>query len=264
MCRGFIVMWFWVKLSPLWNTLIFVFFCWFMFGQINHVFASFPSPPPLLFSSPLIPLCSRGHPPPPPPTASSWRSVCGADGARSEPHSQLGCKGNKHTHQLTAVYSSQLSLSSGRSLECVSALVCVGVCVCFFMCWWVCGCLASLLMGHWKMCVSQSRWMGRRGMCSPALPLVLLLLLPLSFLSSTPSFAQGAIHIPESCEYFLLHRTHHTLESVCFFISSKYFQTVSSELTGLGSMREGVFPYLASLIISLLFEIKYQVSRFLL
>lgn len=222
--------------------------------------------PPLLPSSspPLLSLFVLGVTPPPPPTASSWRSVCGADGARSEPHSQLGCKGNKHTHQLTAVYSSQLSLSSGRSLECVSALVCVGVCVCFFMCWWVCGCLASLLMGHWKMCVSQSRWMGRRGMCSPALPLVLLLLLPLSFLSSTPSFAQGAIHIPESCEYSLLHRTHHTLESVCFFISSKYFQTVSSELTGLGSMREGVFPYLASLIISLLFEIKYQVSRFLM
>lgn len=230
-----------------------------MFGQINHVFASFPSPPPLLFSSPLIPLCSRGHPPHSQLLKKrlwSWR--------RSEPHSQLGCKGNKHTHQLTAVYSSQLSLSSGRSLECVSALVCVGVCVCFFMCWWVCGCLASLLMGHWKMCVSQSRWMGCRGMCSPALPLVLLLLLPLSFLSSTPPFAQGAIHIPESCEYSLLHRTHHTLESVCFFISSKYFQTISSELTGLGSMREGVFPYLASLIISLLFEIKYQVSRFLL
>lgn len=219
--------------------------------------------PPLLPSSspPLLSLFVLGVTP---PTASSWRSVCGADGARSEPHSQLGCKGNKHTHQLTAVYSSQLSLSSGRSLECVSALVCVGVCVCFFMCWWVCGCLASLLMGHWKMCVSQSRWMGCRGMCSPALPLVLLLLLPLSFLSSTPPFAQGAIHIPESCEYSLLHRTHHTLESVCFFISSKYFQTVSSELTGLGSMREGVFPYLASLIISLLFEIKYQVSRFLL
>uniref|UniRef100_A0A3P8PDA1 Neural cell adhesion molecule L1 n=1 Tax=Astatotilapia calliptera TaxID=8154 RepID=A0A3P8PDA1_ASTCA len=48
------------------------------------------------------------------------------------------------------------------------------------------------------MCVSQSRWMGCRGMCSPALPLLLLLLLPLSFLSSTPPFAQGAIHIPES------------------------------------------------------------------
>lgn len=143
MCRGFIVMWFWVKLSPLWNTLIFVF-CWFMFGQINHVFASFPSPPPLLFSSPLIPLCSRGHPPPP-PTASSWRSVCGADGARSEPHSQLGCKGNRHTHQLTAVYSSQLSLSSGRSLECVSALVCVGVCVCVFL---------YVLMSVWVSCIT--------------------------------------------------------------------------------------------------------------
>lgn len=201
--------------------------------------------PPLLPSSspPLLSLFVLGVTPPP-PTASSWRS----DGARSEPHSQLGCKGNRHTHQLTAVYSSQLSLSSGRSLECVSALVCVGVC--FFMCWWVCGCLASLLMGHWKMCVSQSRWMGCRGMCSPALPLLLLLLLPLSFLSSTPPFAQGAIHIPESCEYSLLHCTHHTLEtletleSVCFFISSKYFQTISSELTGLGSMRENFHIWL--------------------
>ncbi|KAM6982185.1 neural cell adhesion molecule L1.1-like [Tautogolabrus adspersus] len=47
------------------------------------------------------------------------------------------------------------------------------------------------------MCVSQHRWTGCRGPCSPSLPLVLLLLLPLSFLSSTPPFAQGAIHIPE-------------------------------------------------------------------
>ncbi|XP_040009220.1 neural cell adhesion molecule L1-like isoform X2 [Xiphias gladius] len=46
------------------------------------------------------------------------------------------------------------------------------------------------------MCVSQRQWMGYRGPCSPALPLVLLLL-PLSFLSSTPPFAQGAIHIPK-------------------------------------------------------------------
>lgn len=93
--------------------------------------------PPLLPSSspPLLSLFVLGvTPPPPPPTASSWRSVCGADGARSEPHSQLGCKGNRHTHQLTAVYSSQLSLSSGQSLECVSALVCVGVCVCVSLC----------------------------------------------------------------------------------------------------------------------------------
>lgn len=225
-----------------------------MFGQINHVFASFPS-------SPLLPLCSRGHPPPPPPQAAPEEAFVElTQWGGGEAHSQLDCKGNKHTHQLTAVYSSQRSLSSGQSLECVSALVCVGVCVCFFMCWWVCGCLASLLMGHWEMCVSQSRWMGCRGMCSPALPLVLLLLLPLSFLSSTPPFAQGAIHIPESCEYSLLHWTHRTLEtletleSVCFFISSKYFQTISSELTGLGSMREGVFPHLASLIISLLID----------
>ncbi|XP_071314832.1 neural cell adhesion molecule L1.1-like isoform X2 [Trachinotus anak] len=47
------------------------------------------------------------------------------------------------------------------------------------------------------MCVSQCRWMGYRGPSSPALPLILLLLLPLSFLSSTPPFAQGAIHIPK-------------------------------------------------------------------
>ncbi|XP_070696233.1 neural cell adhesion molecule L1.1-like isoform X2 [Pempheris klunzingeri] len=46
------------------------------------------------------------------------------------------------------------------------------------------------------MCVSQRRWPGYREPCSPALPLVLLLL-PLSFLSSTPPFAQGAIHIPK-------------------------------------------------------------------
>ncbi|XP_033485428.1 neural cell adhesion molecule L1.1-like isoform X1 [Epinephelus lanceolatus] len=47
------------------------------------------------------------------------------------------------------------------------------------------------------MCVSQHRWTGYRGPCSPALPLILLLLLPLSFLSSMPPFAQGAIHIPK-------------------------------------------------------------------
>ncbi|XP_035512197.1 neural cell adhesion molecule L1-like [Morone saxatilis] len=48
------------------------------------------------------------------------------------------------------------------------------------------------------MCVSQRRWTGYRGPCSPALPLIFLLLLPLSFLSSTPPFAQGAIQIPEN------------------------------------------------------------------
>ncbi|XP_027131357.1 neural cell adhesion molecule L1.1 isoform X2 [Larimichthys crocea] len=47
------------------------------------------------------------------------------------------------------------------------------------------------------MCVSQRRWTGYRGPCSPALPQILLLLLPLSFLSSTPPFAQGAIQIPK-------------------------------------------------------------------
>ncbi|XP_045912589.1 neural cell adhesion molecule L1.1-like isoform X1 [Micropterus dolomieu] len=44
------------------------------------------------------------------------------------------------------------------------------------------------------MCVSQRRWTGYRGPCSPALPLILLL--PLSFLSSMPLLAKGAIHIP--------------------------------------------------------------------
>ncbi|XP_037629580.1 neural cell adhesion molecule L1.1-like isoform X2 [Sebastes umbrosus] len=48
------------------------------------------------------------------------------------------------------------------------------------------------------MCVSQRRWTGYRGPCSPALPLILLLLLPLSFLSSTPPLAHGAIQIPEN------------------------------------------------------------------
>ncbi|XP_029362749.1 neural cell adhesion molecule L1.1-like isoform X2 [Echeneis naucrates] len=44
------------------------------------------------------------------------------------------------------------------------------------------------------MCVSQRRWMGYRGLSSPASPpLVLLFLLPLS----SPPFAQGAIHIPK-------------------------------------------------------------------
>lgn len=51
------------------------------------------------------------------------------------------------------------------------------------------------------MCVSQRRWTGYRGPRSPGLPLTLLLLLPLSFLSSTPPLAQGAIHIPDNCEY---------------------------------------------------------------
>lgn len=68
---------------PLWNTLIFVFFCWFMFGQINHVFASFPSPPPFLPSSspPLLSLFVLGVTSPPSPHSQllkkrlwSWRS----------------------------------------------------------------------------------------------------------------------------------------------------------------------------------------------
>ncbi|XP_076022199.1 neural cell adhesion molecule L1.1-like [Genypterus blacodes] len=45
------------------------------------------------------------------------------------------------------------------------------------------------------MCVSQRRWTGHRGLCSPAL--LLILLLPLSFLFSTHPFAQGAIQIPK-------------------------------------------------------------------
>uniref|UniRef100_UPI0037E9105F neural cell adhesion molecule L1.1-like isoform X2 n=1 Tax=Semicossyphus pulcher TaxID=241346 RepID=UPI0037E9105F len=47
------------------------------------------------------------------------------------------------------------------------------------------------------MCVSQRRWTGYRGPSCPALPMILLLLLPLSFPPSTPPFAQGAIQIPE-------------------------------------------------------------------
>ncbi|XP_030590495.1 neural cell adhesion molecule L1-like [Archocentrus centrarchus] len=49
------------------------------------------------------------------------------------------------------------------------------------------------------MCVSQCRWMNCRGQCTPALPLILLLL-PLSFLSFTFPFAQGERHIPKTCE----------------------------------------------------------------
>ncbi|XP_067383598.1 neural cell adhesion molecule L1.1-like isoform X2 [Channa argus] len=46
------------------------------------------------------------------------------------------------------------------------------------------------------MSVSQLRWMGYRGLCSPTLPL-LLVLLPLTLFFSSPPFAQGAIHIPQ-------------------------------------------------------------------
>lgn len=124
-----------------------------------------PSSPPLLLPS--YPSLFSGSPPPPPPTASSWRSVCGADGARSEPHSQLGCKGNRHTHQLTAVYSSQLSLSSGRSLECVSALVCVGVCVCVSLC--VDECVGVLHHFWWDIerCVCHRVGGWAAGGCAP-------------------------------------------------------------------------------------------------
>ncbi|KAM7404177.1 hypothetical protein PAMP_011548 [Pampus punctatissimus] len=48
------------------------------------------------------------------------------------------------------------------------------------------------------MCVSQCRWTSDVGPCPPAPTLILLLLLPLSFLSSSsPPLAQGAIHIPK-------------------------------------------------------------------
>ncbi|XP_029995279.1 neural cell adhesion molecule L1.1-like isoform X3 [Sphaeramia orbicularis] len=45
------------------------------------------------------------------------------------------------------------------------------------------------------MCVSQRRWTGYRGLCSPTL--LLLLLLPMSFIFTTPPFAQGSLHIPK-------------------------------------------------------------------
>ncbi|XP_034393266.1 neural cell adhesion molecule L1-like [Cyclopterus lumpus] len=49
------------------------------------------------------------------------------------------------------------------------------------------------------MCVSQRRWTGCRGPCPPSLPpVLLLLLLPLCFLSSSsPPLAEGAIDIPK-------------------------------------------------------------------
>ncbi|KAM3618414.1 uncharacterized protein V6R79_020150 [Siganus canaliculatus] len=46
------------------------------------------------------------------------------------------------------------------------------------------------------MCVSQRRWTGCRGPSCPALPILLTLLAPLSFLSSTPAVVQAAIRIP--------------------------------------------------------------------
>uniref|UniRef100_H3BYV2 Neural cell adhesion molecule L1 n=1 Tax=Tetraodon nigroviridis TaxID=99883 RepID=H3BYV2_TETNG len=47
------------------------------------------------------------------------------------------------------------------------------------------------------MCVWQRWWTGCRGLCAPSLSLLLLLLSPLTFLTTTPPFAQGAIEIPK-------------------------------------------------------------------
>lgn len=52
------------------------------------------------------------------------------------------------------------------------------------------------------MCVSQHWWTGCRGLSAPGLPLLLLLLLsPLTFLTTTPPLAQAAIEFPTHCEY---------------------------------------------------------------
>lgn len=132
MCRGFIVMWFWVKLSPLWNTLIFVF-CWFMFGQINHVFASFPSPPPLLFSSPLIPLCSRGPPPPlPPQPAPEEAFVELTERGASLTHSWAVKETDTPTNLLLFTPLSSPSAPGGPWSVCLPW--CAWVCVCVSLC----------------------------------------------------------------------------------------------------------------------------------
>ncbi|KAK2851997.1 hypothetical protein Q5P01_008273 [Channa striata] len=85
-------------------------------------------------------------------------------GRGGDPHSDLRFGvGKQHTPtRLQCHHSSALSGGSGRSWGCVS------------------GCLRKL----------------EGGLCSPALPL-LLVLLPLMLLLSTPPFAQGAIHIPQ-------------------------------------------------------------------
>lgn len=141
-------------------------------------------------------------PPPPPPSYSPLHSRQAEQGLWTwQREASFRASLQQRTHNLKH---SCLPVSTlQRVWEVPGVCVWLGgrVCVFFFMCWWVCGCLASLFMGHWEMCVSQRRWTGYRGACSPALPLILLLLLPLSFLSSTPPFAQGAIHIPENCEY---------------------------------------------------------------
>ena len=163
-------------------------------------------PPSLPPSSPIIPpLFCRSFPPSPPlpPSSFLFSPPQPAAGAATWPRGSIrvwtvnASHTHTHTHthtlkQLKAQLCTRPCSPEGPgSLECVSVWVC----------WWVCGCPASLFMGHWEMCVSQRRWTGYRGPHSPGLPLILLLLLPLSFLSSTPPLAQGAIHIPDNCEY---------------------------------------------------------------
>lgn len=178
-----------------------------MFEEINDVSAF--SPPLSLPCVPSLPPSFLPHHPsfvlPVIPSVSSPPSLSllilpSTAGSRScdlteRLNQSLDCERITHTHtlkQLKAQLCTRPCSPEGpRSLECVSVWVC----------WWVCGCPASLFMGHWEMCVSQRRWTGYRGPRSPGLPLILLLLLPLSFLSSTPPLAQGAIHIPDNCEY---------------------------------------------------------------
>lgn len=182
-----------------------------MFDEINDVSAFSPPlslpcvpslPPSFLphhpsFVLPVIP--SVSSPPSLPPSSFLFSPPQPAAGAATWPRGSIRVwtvnASHTHTHtlkQLKAQLCTRPCSPEGpRSLECVSVWVC----------WWVCGCPASLFMGHWEMCVSQRRWTGYRGPRSPGLPLTLLLLLPLSFLSSTPPLAQGAIHIPDNCEY---------------------------------------------------------------
>lgn len=90
------------------------------------------SPPPLLFSSPLIPLCSRGHPPLPPQAAPEEAFVELTERGASLTHSWAVKETNTPTNLL--LFTPRSSPSAPGGPWSVSALVCVGVCVCFFMC----------------------------------------------------------------------------------------------------------------------------------